>query len=239
MTESFPARLQLLLALFHAGSVAAMAAVVGIPEGTLYDQISGRRANPRGSLLAQLARAYPNVDADWLLTGRGVSPMPETDPLNPAATQGFLAWRALLDQLGLPGKGEPDGPYTLWLMLPGWPLASADQQLIPIQWARTGPLALNHAAVQATNTAQDLIYQGWMAYVANLWATLKPEALRAQMSTIIRPLPAVTLSAPAPLGPDAQRPSSAPIPKPTGKRTRGRPRTAGTPTKPTSKRKRS
>lgn len=72
--STIEARLKLLAT--QVGGPSALAALLGIHRGTLYDYLAGVREVP-ATRLEKIAAMYP-CDLDWLTTGRGEPPPPST-----------------------------------------------------------------------------------------------------------------------------------------------------------------
>jgi len=94
-------RVELLVDLFHRGSVNAAAKAMGIPQPTLAQIVRGKVKSPRAHVLQAIAGFY-EISVDWILTGQGKGP-----DLNGQPPELFFAareWNAVLAELELPSS---------------------------------------------------------------------------------------------------------------------------------------
>lgn len=58
-------------------NVASFARKIGMGDQTIRGIVVQRRNNPSFEVLSRIIEAFPNVDAKWLLTGRGMMQIPQ------------------------------------------------------------------------------------------------------------------------------------------------------------------
>lgn len=71
MQNTVNQRINLLVTHFTKGVRAAFAQQVGVSQQGIHNLLSGRQGEPSFKVLAGILKAYPSVNADWLMTGQG------------------------------------------------------------------------------------------------------------------------------------------------------------------------
>lgn len=101
-------RVRLLVDSVHEGNVNAAAKDLGIAQATLARIVAAdperRVENPRRDALEKIAKFY-NVSADWLLSGEGRGPAPQS-PYNVLPQAEVYRWIQFVDRLGVTGPGR-------------------------------------------------------------------------------------------------------------------------------------
>jgi transcriptional regulator with XRE-family HTH domain len=100
MDEKLSDRVSYLIADSFGGSVRAAAGGIGVPQRTLANIASGDTSNPRADVLQAIADGF-HTTTDWLLTGRGESPLKSQ-----RQEAVYSSWNNLLRKLDLPADLE-------------------------------------------------------------------------------------------------------------------------------------
>ncbi len=146
-------RVRHLITARHA-SVNSAARVLGLPQRTLADVVSGKVKNPRADLVKRIAE-FHGVTTDWLISGEGELPPLDPDLMHfPVEAAG--KWDELIGGLGLSLEAEE--------IIGGAPYAFGDTiAQLPFVLERD-----DHEAVAKIRKARYFGYAAWIALVSSL-----------------------------------------------------------------------
>jgi transcriptional regulator with XRE-family HTH domain len=96
-TNTLARRVRSLVESIHGGSINAAATDLGMAHPTLARIVDGRVQSPRSDALEKIGKFY-GVSADWLLTGEGKGPAPQTDA-NVLPQVELYRWYRVVDRI--------------------------------------------------------------------------------------------------------------------------------------------